>query len=95
MLSRQLFRTLLPSQSYSRLLSSVNVKARKPLEEGVAIAAKKNLPQSPLKMKWLVTLIRNAWVPDALAQLKFSPKHRAVDVAKIVRVYYLSCFPIC
>ena len=52
----------------------------------IAEARKSNLPQSPLKMKFLVSLIRNGWVPDALAQLKFSPKHRAVDVAKILRV---------
>lgn len=38
-----------------------------------------------------VSQIRGKWVPDALAQLKFSPKHRAEDVAKIVRV---SCAPI-
>ena len=47
-------------------------------------AGKRNIKQSPLKIKFLVSLIRKAWVPDALAQLKFSPKHRAVDIAKIV-----------
>lgn len=47
-------------------------------------AGKRSLPQSALKMKFLVTLIRDAWVPDAIAQLKFSPKHRAIDVKKIV-----------
>lgn len=47
-------------------------------------AGKRNIKQSPLKVKFLVSLIRKAWVPDALAQLKFSPKHRAVDIAKIV-----------
>jgi hypothetical protein len=52
----------------------------------VVMAKKQNLKQSPLKMKFLVGLIRGRWVPDALAQLKFSPKHRCVDVAKIVNV---------
>lgn len=48
-------------------------------------AGKLNVPQSPWKMNFLVKLIRGAWLPDALAQLKFSPKHRAVDVAQIVQ----------
>ena len=30
--------------------------------------------------------VRNAWVPDALAQMKFSPKHKAVDVAALIQV---------
>jgi hypothetical protein len=47
---------------------------------------KKNLKQSPLRMKFLAMLIRDRWLPDALAQLKFSPKHRAVDLAKMVKV---------
>lgn len=55
--------------------------------KSIVVEAKKtNLPQSPLKMKFLVSLIRGAWVPDALAQLKFSPKRRADDVAKILKV---------
>jgi len=48
--------------------------------------SKRNIPQSPLRMKFLVMLIRGCWVPDALAQLKFSPKHRAVDVGVMVQV---------
>eukprot|EP01035_Chromulina_nebulosa_P018179 gene18179-23837_t len=36
-------------------------------------------------MRFLVMLIRDAWIPDALAQLKFSPKPRCDDVAKIVK----------
>ena len=51
----------------------------------VVEAGTRNLKQSPLKIKFLVSLIQGKWLPDALAQLKFSPKHRAVDVAKIVR----------
>ena len=30
--------------------------------------------------------VRDKWVPDALAQLKFSPKMRSPDIAKIVEV---------
>jgi hypothetical protein len=30
--------------------------------------------------------VRRAWVPDALAQLKFSAKHKAVDVAGMIKV---------
>ena len=52
----------------------------------IVIARKKDIPQSPLKMKFLVSLVRKAWVPDALAQLKFSPKHRAIDIKKLIMV---------
>ena len=52
----------------------------------LVLAKKRNIPQSPLRMKFLVMLIRGCWVPDAVAQLKFSPKHRAVDVGKILNV---------
>lgn len=54
--------------------------------EKIVISQQANIPQSPLKMKFLVMLARNAWVPDAMAQLRFSPKHRAVDVGKIIKV---------
>ena len=47
-------------------------------------ARKKNLSQSVWKMGFVAKLIRGAWLPDALAQLKFSPKHKAVDIYKIV-----------
>lgn len=53
------------------------------------VVKKKNLKQSPLRMKFLVMLIRDRWVPDALAQMKFSPKHRAADVAQIINVSVL------
>lgn len=54
--------------------------------EKFVIVKKANLRQSPLKMRFLVMLVRRKWMPDALAQLKFSPKHRAPDVAKVLRV---------
>jgi large subunit ribosomal protein L22 len=60
----------------------------KPVSSGdplIIEARKKNIAQSPWKMNFLVKLIRGAWLPDALAQLKFSPKHRAVDVGRIVQ----------
>jgi hypothetical protein len=49
---------------------------------------KSNVAQSPLKMRFLVMLVRNRWMPDAIAQMKFSPKHRAVEVGKMLRVSY-------
>jgi ribosomal protein L22 len=64
-------------------IDKLNQNSPSPL---LAMAIKRNIPQSPLKMKFLVSLIRGAWFPDALAQLKFSPKHRSVDVTKIVKV---------
>mmetsp|Transcript_6164 Transcript_6164/g.5510 ORF Transcript_6164/g.5510 Transcript_6164/m.5510 type:complete len:201 (-) Transcript_6164:16-618(-) len=54
-------------------------------EDEVVLVTKRDIPQSPFKMRFLVMLIRDAWVPDALAQLKFSPKPRCEDVAKIVK----------
>ena len=56
----------------------------------IVIARKKDIMQSPLKMKFLVSLVRKAWVPDALAQLKFTPKHRAIDIKKLI-LQYLYC----
>ena len=50
------------------------------------IVKKSSVKQSPLRMKFLAMLIRDTWVPDALAQLKFSPKHKAADVAQMVKV---------
>lgn len=48
-------------------------------------SAKKNIPQSPWKMGFLVRLARGKWLPDALAQMKFSPKGKSEDVAKILQ----------
>jgi len=61
-----------------------------PSEAKVILLTKKHLKQSPLKMKFLVRLVRGSWIPDAVAQMKFSPKHRAEDIAKILNVIYLS-----
>ena len=47
-------------------------------------ACKRDLDQSPWKMRFLVYLIRDAWVPDAMAQLKFNPKPKCMDVAKLL-----------
>ena len=48
-------------------------------------SAKKNIAQSPWKMNFLVKLARGRWLPDALAQMKFSPKGRSEEVAKILQ----------
>lgn len=64
--------------------------------EKLVVAKKTNIGQSPLKMKFLLRLVRGEWMPEALAQMKFSPKHRAEDVAKILRVSKVSYhIPIC
>lgn len=76
-----MFARLLRGPLPTRLSSTASTQPVKPL---VIESGKRNLPQSPLKIKFLVSLIQGCWVPDALAQLKFSPKHRAVDVAKIL-----------
>lgn len=33
----------------------------------------------------MISKIRGTWLPDALAQLKFSAKHRSEDIAKLVQ----------
>jgi ribosomal protein L22 len=51
----------------------------------VVEAAKKNIDQSPWKMNFLVKLVRGRWYPDAMAQLKFSPKGKAPEVAQVLQ----------
>jgi hypothetical protein len=47
---------------------------------------KRDVTQSPKKVRFLLKLVRGAWVPDALAQMKFTPKHKAVEVSALIRV---------
>ena len=75
---------------------------------------KKDIAQSPLKMRFLVMLVRklkyfslpfifclfyrsltdvmvflkvrDCWMPDALAQMKFSPKHRSTEISQMLKV---------
>jgi ribosomal protein L22 len=45
------------------------------------------IEQSPMKIGFLVEPLRKAWVPDALAQLKFSPKRKYSEaIGKILKV---------
>ncbi|RYH32609.1 ribosomal protein L22 family protein [archaeon] len=60
-------------------------KTFKENSEKLIIAKKTNINQSPLKVKFLCSLVRNTWMPDAIAQMKFSPKPRANDVMKILK----------
>ena len=62
-----------------------STKTTSQFENFEILVGKREIKQSPWKMKFLVSLVRNTWVPDALAQLKFSPKHRCEDVARIVK----------
>jgi large subunit ribosomal protein L22 len=78
---------LVATPSMFRALSTVPsaVSSSNSTKKPVVIeAAKKNVPQSPWKMRFLVMLARGKWLPEALAQLKFSPKRRSEDVAKIL-----------
>ena len=73
---------------------SVAAKAKAAAVESATevVVRKSNVKHSPLRMKFLAMLIRDTWLPDALAQLKFSPKHKAVDLAKMVKVHAPSLF---
>jgi large subunit ribosomal protein L22 len=71
------------SSSNTASTQSSTTTSVKPVKH-VIEAGKRDIKQSPLKIKFLVSLIQQEWVPEALAQLKFSPKHRAEDIAKIV-----------
>lgn len=37
-------------------------------------------------LKTVVLKVRGQWVPDAIAQLKFSPKHKARDISQMLNV---------
>ena len=73
---------------------SVAAKAKAAAVESATevVVRKSNVKHSPLRMKFLAMLIRDTWLPDALAQLKFSPKHKAVDLAKMVKVHAPSAY---
>jgi len=71
----------------SRLLATVAGTVPKVESTRLIVEArKKNIPQSQWKMNFLVKLVRGKWLPDALAQLNFSPKRRAVEVSNVVKV---------
>jgi hypothetical protein len=72
-----------------RTFSNLITKGKKSfpgIAKSEVVVKKSEIKQSPLRMKFLVMLIRDRWVPDALAQMKFSPKHRCADVAQIINV---------
>lgn len=97
-ISTTLLRPTTPATfSWSRSLSSqvneavnATVTSSSAKEDKIVMAKKTNIAQSPLRMKFLARLVRGTWVPDAMAQMKFSPKHRAEDVLKIIQVCYYS-----
>ena len=74
------------SRSLSTQVNEVLKSAPAAKEEKIVMAKKTNIAQSPLRMKFLARLVRDTWVPDAMAQMKFSPKHRAEDILKIIKV---------
>lgn len=64
-------------------------KERESDEDPFVVSTKRrNVPQSPWKMRFLVMLMRGAWFPDAVAQMKFSPKHRATDMNQLLSNAY-------
>lgn len=70
------------SSTLRRLSSAVQAKKDEPV---VIEASKKNIDQSPWKMNFLVKLVRGRWYPDAMAQLKFSPKGKSGEVGAILQ----------
>jgi large subunit ribosomal protein L22 len=49
------------------------------------IARARYIRRAPRKARLIADLVRGMRVADALAQLEFSPKHAAVDVAKAIK----------
>jgi large subunit ribosomal protein L22 len=49
------------------------------------LARSKYIRRAPRKARLIADLVRGMRVVDALAQLEFSPKHAAVDVAKTIK----------
>lgn len=77
-------------------LKTPQAKPSKPAPEtelSTVVTAEK-VKQGPLKMRFLVRLIRNRWLPDAMAQMKFTPKPRGADVLKMLKVSILFFFSL-
>ncbi|MCS6808462.1 MAG: 50S ribosomal protein L22 [Candidatus Kapabacteria bacterium] len=53
-----------------------------------AQATKRFLPGSPRKMRLVIDLIRGKSVAEAMALLRFSPKHAAREAEKVLRSAY-------
>jgi large subunit ribosomal protein L22 len=49
------------------------------------LARSKYIRRAPRKARLIADMVRGLRVVDALAQLEFSPKHAAVDVAKAIK----------
>src|SRR5207248_688445 len=49
------------------------------------MARSKYIRRAPRKARLIADMVRGMRVVDALAQLEFSPKHAAVDVAKAIK----------
>ena len=58
-------------------------KKKKPEKDPYEIVKKiYDIEKSPWKMRFLLMLVRRTWVPDALAQLKFTAKHQTEHIAR-------------
>ena len=78
--------SLLRSLSSTASSASIEGKSKSNNNPVIIEAAQKNISQSPWKMRFLVTLARGKWLPEALAQMKFSPKRRSDDISKILNI---------
>ena len=58
---------------------------RKEASKSLYFAKLKGVPSSPRKMRYVVDMIRGMEVNRALAVLRFSNKHAAADVEKLLR----------
>jgi large subunit ribosomal protein L22 len=58
---------------------------RKEARKSLYFAKLKGVPSSPRKMRYVVDMVRGMEVNKALAVLKFSSKHAAADIEKLLR----------
>ena len=85
-----------PSENINDIESKSAISKKNGKSETTIIdVAKKNIPQSPWKMNFLVKLARDEWLPEALAQLNFSPKRRGPEIitllnraAAVAKIYH-------
>ena len=63
----------------------ISAEKRKEALKTLYFAKVNNLPSSPRKMRYVVDMIRGMEVNRALGVLRFSKKHAAADVEKLLR----------
>jgi len=76
------FRTLSAAASQP---AAAELEAQSSSSGTIIKSAKRNISQSPWKLRFLVTLAHQKWYPEAMAQMKFSPKLYSKEIGDILK----------